>query len=123
VRTAPPRELLALGLGYRNSFGRLDEAIPDPLKQLQPVGDAKRLNVLAYDTHGRILRFLTGPRKALSVWITLPLSHEAPPMLPLPHPPLARPPLVGCSGLLDGGSDAKEVHRDAAVGRSPTNIG
>ncbi len=51
MRSAPPRELPALGIGYRNSFGLLDQAVPDLLKQLQPVRDAKRLNLLAYDAH------------------------------------------------------------------------
>ena len=45
------RRAPALGIGYRNSFGRLDQAIPDLLKQLQPVRDAKRLNLLTYDAH------------------------------------------------------------------------
>ena len=61
--TAPPREFLALGISHGNRLRRLDEAVPDFFEELQPIGDAERLDLLANGAHGRILRFLLCGRK------------------------------------------------------------
>ena len=63
--TAPPREFLALGIGHGDRLRRLDEAVPDLFEELQPIGDAERLDLLANGAHGRILRLLFCGRKPL----------------------------------------------------------
>jgi hypothetical protein len=57
VGTPPPRELLALSICHRNRIRRVDQAVPDLFEELQAIGDAERLDFLAYRAHGRILRF------------------------------------------------------------------
>ena len=53
----PSRQLLALSFCHRNRLGRVNQAVPDLLEELEPIGDAEALNVLAHRAHGRILRF------------------------------------------------------------------
>jgi hypothetical protein len=57
VGTPPALKFSALGLGHRNRVGCLDEAVPDLFEEPQPIGNAQRLDLLAGDAHGRILRF------------------------------------------------------------------
>lgn len=47
------------------------------LEQLKPVCDGKRLDLLTYSAHGRILRFLPAASKAQSVRTTLAVSGRS----------------------------------------------
>ena len=63
MRTTSPRQFLALRASHRNRLRCLYEAVPDFFEELQPIGDAERVNVFTNGAHRRILRFSCCARK------------------------------------------------------------
>jgi hypothetical protein len=58
-----PCKFLALRISHGDRVGRLDEAVPDLFEELQPIGNAKRLDLLANGAHGPILHVSVDCRK------------------------------------------------------------
>ena len=63
MRPSTPCKFLALSVSHWDCLGRLDKAVPDRFEELQPVGNAERLDLFANDAHGRILHFQFRVRK------------------------------------------------------------
>jgi hypothetical protein len=58
-----PCKFLALSISHGDRVGRLDEAVPNLFEELQPIGNAKRLDLLANGAHGPILHVSVDCRK------------------------------------------------------------
>lgn len=58
-----PCKFPALSVSHWDRLGRFDEAVPDLFEELQTIGNAERLDLLANSAHGPILRFSFRGRK------------------------------------------------------------
>ena len=58
-----PCKFPALSVSHWDRLGRFDEAVPDLFEELQTIGNAERLDLLANRAHGPILRFSFRRRK------------------------------------------------------------